>query len=299
MLISVVNHTQDLKDEEVQFALRAINRQITEDFAPYWHMSANLRLEGKAGKQPDPKTLRELRGDAVLYIWDGEDGDDALGYHDQTQLGIPYGFVFTKLAKELDESWTATLSHEALELLADPDANLLVQGPHPNDRRRVVFHWFEMCDAVQDESYEVDGIELSNFLLPLYFTSDAELGGRNDFLGARKGRKTLNSFGIAPGGYIGFYNPETRDHETFALKSDERAKERARIKAKASMTRRSKRYGLGPSYREQVEQVMQAATGLTADTITVRTIRAQRRALGRRVREALAVEKIGSEKRRP
>src|SRR5436190_15611976 len=29
---------------------------------------------------------------------------------------------------------------------------------------------YEMCDAVQDESYEVDGVEVSNFLLPLYFT---------------------------------------------------------------------------------------------------------------------------------
>ena len=31
MLISVVNHTKDLKDEDVHFALRAINRRETRD----------------------------------------------------------------------------------------------------------------------------------------------------------------------------------------------------------------------------------------------------------------------------
>jgi hypothetical protein len=300
MLISVVNHTDGkLSDEAVQEGIRAVNRQIAEDFNPNWSMGAELRLEGAIGKDPDDDKLPELRGDAIIYLWNEVDVEDALGYHEANAAGIPFGFVFTELVKQLKEPWTVTFSHEALELIGDPEANLLVAGPHPEDPKTEVFHWYEMCDAVQDESYKIDGIDVSNFLLPLYFTSDAELGGRNDFLGARKGRKPLNSFGIAPGGYIGFYNPETREHETFALKSDERAKERARIKAKAAMTRRSKRYGLGPSYREQVEQVMQAATGLTADTVTVRTIRAQRRTLARRVREALAVEKIGSEKRRP
>ena len=39
---------------------------------------------------------------------------------------------------------------EVLELIGDTQVNLLVQGPHPADPTRVVFHWFEMCDAVQD-----------------------------------------------------------------------------------------------------------------------------------------------------
>jgi hypothetical protein len=64
-----------------------------------------------------------------------------------------------------------------------------------------------MCDAVQDERYLIDGVEVSNFLLPLYFTASAERGGRNDFLGRRHNGKTLLSFGVNPGGYIGFYDP--------------------------------------------------------------------------------------------
>jgi hypothetical protein len=300
MLISIVNHTDGkLTDAQVQNAVRAINTQIAHDYKPYWHIHAELRLEGSIGDDPDDKALPELRGDAIIYLWNDTNVDDALGFHETNASGAPFGFVFTELSHQIGEPWSVTLSHEALELIGDPEANLLVAGPHPADPKKEVFHWYEMCDAVQDESYKIDGIDVSNFLLPLYFTSDMELGGRNDFLGARRGRKALNSFGIAPGGYIGFYNPETREHETYALHADERAKERARIKNKAAITRRSKRYGLGLSYREEVEQVMQAASGLSAGVATARSARAQKRLASRARRQAIAVDKIGSEKRRP
>ena len=243
MLISVVNHTDGrLKDEDVQSAIRAINRQIAHDFEPYWHLSAELRLEGPVTKRPTRVTLPELRGDAVLYLWDVVDPDGALGYHEANARGIPFGFVFIDLTDELEEPWTVTLSHEALELIGDPEVNLLVAGPHPGDRRREVFHWYEMCDAVQAESYTVDGVDVSNFVLPLYFTSDAEPGSRNDFLGRRNNGEALASFGINPGGYIGFFNPKTRKHETYSIKGDGLARRRLEIKSKAQRTRRSMRY---------------------------------------------------------
>jgi hypothetical protein len=264
MLISVVNHTEGkLSDEQVQDGIRAVNRQIAHDFMPHWHMGAELRLEGAIGDDPDAESLPELRGDAIIYLWNDVDVEDALGYHDLHARGVPFGFVFTELVKELGESWTVTLSHEALELLADPEANLLVAGKHPADPTQEVFHWFEMCDAVQSETYKVDGIPVSNFLLPLYFTSRAEEGGRNDFLGKVNKGKTLLSFGINPGGYIGFYNPASKQHETFALKGDSKARKRLKIKGKAQLTRRSMRYKSGMAYREKLEAIaprFQAAT---------------------------------------
>ncbi|MBI2188384.1 MAG: hypothetical protein HYU37_14880 [Acidobacteria bacterium] len=243
MLISVVNHTAGrVKDEDVQVAIRAINRQISHDFEPYWNISAELRLEGPVTKRPARVTLPELRGEAVIYLWDRTDPDGALGYHEANARGIPFGFIFMDLTEELEEPWTVTLSHEALELIGDPEVNLLVAGPHPSDGRRQVFHWFEMCDAVQAETYKVDGVDVSNFVLPLYFTRDAEPGSRNDFLGRWYNGRALASFGINSGGYIGFFNPKTRKHETFALQGDEQAKRRLKIKSKAQRTRRSVRY---------------------------------------------------------
>lgn len=245
MIISIINLTKGkLSDGNVQEVIRAINRQITDDFEPYWSLSATLRLEGHSGSVPTPQTLVDMRGDAVIYIWDESDVPAALGYHDHNNKGIPYGFVFLDIAEELNEEWSVTLSHEALELIGDPEVNLLVMGPHPDPAQngRDVFFWYEMCDAVQAETYRVDGVNVSNFILPLYFTGGNEYTGRNDFLGTRNGDKYLESFGVNNGGYVGFFDPLSGDHETYMMRSDKLAKKRMMAKGKVKATRRSVRY---------------------------------------------------------
>jgi hypothetical protein len=240
VIISVINHTSgQLSDEAVQHAIRAINH---EDFEPYWSLGATLRLEGKSGARPQQQTPADMRGDALIYLWDKPDVPGALGYHDRNHRGIPYGFVFTELSRALGESWTVTLSHEALELIGDPEVNLLVAGPHPADPSLDVFHWYEMGDAVQAETYEIDGVAVSNFVLPLYFTGGEEVGGRNDFLGRLHGGRTLRSFGVNPGGYVGFFNPATGQHETYSRRGDGVAARRLAIKSQAKGARRAIRY---------------------------------------------------------
>jgi len=105
-----------------------------------------------------------------------------------------------------------------------------------------VFHWYEMCDAVQAETYKIGDVEVANFVLPLYFTGSEEVGGRNDFLGRIHDGKTLRSFSVNPGGYIGFFNPQTGEHETFSRKDDTQAEERMKIKLRAKTARRAIRY---------------------------------------------------------
>jgi len=245
MIISVINHTNGrLQDEQVQAGIRAINRQITEDFEPYWSLGAQLRLEGRSGPQPTKQALPDMRGDAVLYLWDKADIAGALGYHDRNNAGIPFGFVFLDIIEKYGESWTVTLSHEALEAILDPEVNLLVQGPHPAEPNRDVFHWYEACDAVQAETYKMDGIDVSNFVLPLYFTSSDEVGGRNDFLGRAYNGQTLKSFRINPGGYVGFYDPVLGDHDTFSMKGDVVAARRLEFKKLAKEARRAVRHTL-------------------------------------------------------
>jgi hypothetical protein len=254
MLISIVNFTKKLKDDDVQKAIRAVNHQIALDFEPYWHMGARLRLEG-AGTRMNRQSPQELRGDAIIYLWDkAADVDDAVGYHDKNNGGLPYGFVFTQIAEELEEPWSVTLSHEALELIGDPEVNVLVAGRHPKDRRKTVYFWYEMCDAVQDDRYSIDGVEVSNFVLPLYFTLAPEVGSRNDFLGRRVNGKLLESFGFNPGGYVGFFDPALSKDVTIA--ADERAEQRLKIKEKLGRARRSVRY-------RSLDQIIAAGDGST------------------------------------
>ena len=212
MLISISNNTQGLiLDEELQKVIRSLNRQIKEDFKPYWNYEATIRLEGNSSQSIDRSTNVDMRGDAVIYLWDETDVQGALGYHDRNYRGIPYGFVFVDVCDQLGENWTVTLSHEVLELVGDRNANLLVAGPHPKKSGKRVCHWREMCDAVQTETYFIDEVEVSNFVLPLYFTEGQELGSRNDFLGRLYNGESLQSFGVNPGGYLGYYDPEEKN----------------------------------------------------------------------------------------
>lgn len=226
MIISIIDGT-NIDDAEVQRVVRAVNRQLAEDFKRHWHRDVQLRLEGWTGEKPDPANPVDMRGDAVLYLWDEADVAGALGYHDNTAAGVPYGFVFIKLSTELGLDWSVTLSHEALELAMDPDVNLLAQGPHPDpkEKGRIVYHWYELCDAVQDSTYEIDDVKVANFVLPPYFTTGDQHKNHNDFMGTQ-----IRSFGVGPGGYVGFFDPETQQHETYVDPGDEKAKRRQKIK---------------------------------------------------------------------
>ena len=231
MIISLINHSKVITDEQVQEVIRAINRQLKEDFEPYWSFSATLRLEGPIGQHPSLSKFGDMRGDAVLYLVDGVNSLGATGWHLANYGDIPYGIVFLGLCAKIKEAWSITLSHEALELVGDPMCNLLVQGNDPLDRRRRVFHLFEMCDAVQAENYSVDGVALSNFVLPSYFSLGEQPGRRNDFLGRSYKGKTLESFGMNPGGYLNVLDPKTGEWEQPLYEDDKEAQRRKKWKS--------------------------------------------------------------------
>lgn len=236
MIISVINMADPfVSDADLHSRIRAVNRQLTYDFAPYWGFTAQLRLEGKTGRKKHGFDQADMRGDAVLYVRKPVRPSADDGFHTAHFRGIPYGIVYLDLSDELKEDWSVTLSHEALELVGDPELNLLVRGPHPTAKREV-FHWFEMCDAVQNESYTIDGISVSNFVLPLYFTSGDELGGRNDFLGTKTGTtaakpgQSLKSFSANPGGYITFFDPKDNTDKDWSPPKSKKSKQRLEAK---------------------------------------------------------------------
>lgn len=251
MIISVFNLSDGaIGDLQLQTVIRAVNVQIERDFEPYWGFGAMLRLEGHTRRRGGIRQRYDpldMRGDGVLYVVNAFDPELA-GEHDKDFRGVPGGAVYLDMSGELQEAWSVTLSHEALEMIADPQANLVVQGPHPVERDRQVFHWYEMCDAVQAQSYRIDGVAVSDFVLPLYFTPQSERGARNNFLGGDfRGRGTdgtkpglLPSFGVAHGGYIGFFDPEKREDDMFELDHDPEAGRRRAVKAGRS-GRRMKR----------------------------------------------------------
>jgi hypothetical protein len=128
-----------------------------------------------------------------------------------------------------------------------------------------VFHWYEVCDAVQRENYQIDGVTVSNFVLPLYFTNSEEVGSRNDFLGKRTDGKRLRSFGVNPGGYVGFFNPTAGRHEAYFSVGDALALRRYRMKQKLGLARRAVRYQALTALREPITAAIRQFVGLPGE----------------------------------
>jgi hypothetical protein len=205
--IAVINFTSTLNDQAVQDAIRAVNRQVLEDFVPTWGYGRVLRLQAVDFNPADPDTLapQKVPADSVMYLVDEASLPGALGYHDLNTRDVPVGFVFV-----LDPNdWTVTLSHEVLELILDPTVNLFVPGPDPRDANNLVLHTYEACDAVERISYSIDGTGVSNFLTPSYFTVGDAPGTRNDFLGVG-----VPSFGVTHNSHIAFFDLSTGTFET-------------------------------------------------------------------------------------
>jgi len=180
MNITVINKSKE-SNIDVLRAIRSINRQVGEDFAAHWSKTGKMTLQ-HGGNVPGILNPKDLRGDAIIYLTSYDASVEALGYHDVTAAGIPYSVVYTDI---LPEAWTVTLSHEVLEMLIDPTVVQFVQGWHPTKKDRIVYYWYEVCDAVQTETYWIDGIEVSNFVTPLYFTEREEARQFTNFLGTQ------------------------------------------------------------------------------------------------------------------
>jgi hypothetical protein len=132
----------------------ALQRQMEQHFVPIWGYPAKLYITDK------PKS-----DEWQMAFLDDADAANALGYHDLTKDGQPISKVFVKTTIAAGQKVSVTASHELLEMIIDPGAQLWAQ--HTDGR----FYAYEMCDAVEDEEYVIDGISVSDFVHPSFFES--------------------------------------------------------------------------------------------------------------------------------
>ena len=186
--IAIINESDVVDDTAVKPAVEALQVQVNEHFAPAWGITARLSFVPKGG-EPEP-------GAWWLAILNNSDQAGALGYHDLTQEGLPLGKVFAATDVQYGYEWTVTLSHELLEMLADPDINLTAQIG------RQEFVAYEDCDPVEADQYgyTIEGILLSDFVTPAWFMPGYP--GPWDHEGHCPDALTL-----LPGGYVGVWQP--------------------------------------------------------------------------------------------
>jgi len=189
-VIAITNASTCLTDAQVA-AIPALQRQVTLDFKAYWELDCELTFL--------PKSELLTDGWWQICVTDNPDQAGALGCHELTSGGTPLGKVFAALDIQSGGSGTVTLSHELLEMLADPWINWCAQG---SDGK---VYALEECDAVEADKlgYKIDRVLVSDFITPSWF--EPTRADRVDFK-----RHISKPLQLASGGYISALDQEGR-----------------------------------------------------------------------------------------
>jgi hypothetical protein len=173
--IHVWNREDDaLPDDELDAICHALHTQVHLHAGPIWGVEATVRRV----RHPDDVPT----GGYLAICQRSIDVQGAAGYH-TVDGHRPEIVVSKEFVDSIGMSFPLVFSHEVLEVLGDPLCN------------RWIHDWLaELGDPVERQSYPIDGIEMSNFVLPVWFEPGSK--GPWDYLGllTRPGE-------IAPGGY--------------------------------------------------------------------------------------------------
>jgi hypothetical protein len=158
----------------------ALQTFLDTAFVPVWGTPAKLVIakDFQAGNW------------AIVFL-DNADVANALGYHDLTKDGQPVSYVFVKTTISAGEKVSVTACHELCEMLVDPAVNLWA------DRGNGTVYAYEMCDACEEMTFKVDGVDMSDFVYPSFFEGFRKKGSvKFDHLG-----KVTSPFQTLKGGY--------------------------------------------------------------------------------------------------
>lgn len=189
----IINASDILTDDVVAAKIPAFQKQYDEHFLPPWadHGAIELVLNFMGFKDFIANGPAKI-GDAMSFYLNRHSVDPGdLGWHTQEGKKI-YGRVFVGDCMRYGIDWGTDLTHELLETGADPEATRSYQMP---DGRYAAL---EVCDAVEADAqaYIVDGVLVSNFVLPTYFSK--LVGAKYDY----GGHLTEPCPSLTPGGYM-------------------------------------------------------------------------------------------------
>lgn len=189
MNLVIINETSRMADKDLESLVAPLQRQVTEHFEPAW---------GAAGSTitfaPRGTTVAAADGVVPVHIRDrcGISGD--LGFHEDPTT--PDAIIGALDCQDYGMSLSQVISHEVIETLADPLASMTHVG---TDGLR---YMLEPCDPVQDQGYMIDGVMVSDFVLPSYFDLALKGGPLFNHLGTLMSRCP----GLLYGGYIEGWN---------------------------------------------------------------------------------------------
>lgn len=173
---------------EVAEVAAALAKQVTRDFAPIWGVSATVSSYQSQAKVPP--------GYWKIVIQEEIGHNGYFGIH-RLDNGQPFALVEYRTQ---DPCWTIQASHECLEMLADHSLNELVEGSYTWGGQVIrVLYLVEVCDPCAAACYTVNGIQVSDFVTPRYFSPTANPAFGCSFQGT-----VTTPYSLAPSGYLTF-----------------------------------------------------------------------------------------------
>lgn len=190
--ITIINQATTVSPADFGAVVAACQKQFNQHFGPAWG-GLEVALQAVVGGSG---VSAPAKGETI-YILDDSDQAGALGYHEVAAGDFPVGFVFARTCQKAGTSWSSCLSHELLEQGADPFVQTTCVVSALHGRPAVIA--YEVCDPVEDDGYKIDGVEVSNFVLPSWFQDPKAAKGPFDYLG-----KLSAPLAMTPGGYLSY-----------------------------------------------------------------------------------------------
>lgn len=188
------------EDVQLDMLLRiaaAIQVQVQRDLGPKWDLQAAVSAF---------QSLRDVPQGTWPVAVTNREGLPVDGFH-FVMNGLPFGVVGNS------EKLSVVLSHEISEMLVDPSGSRTIAGPSLAGDDTVQY-FVEVCDVCEYETYAIDGIEVSDFVLPGYYDMNRSRPHGYSFTGSVSEPRQ-----VLPGGYISWREqfPDTAVWQAFAL----------------------------------------------------------------------------------
>jgi hypothetical protein len=191
--IAIISQSTELPLDRLTPVAAALQKQVARDFGPLWNIEATVDAFASLDMVPVGYWSIILRDDI---------GSEEEGFHRKNSDGQPFALV------QASSNWTTNLSHECLEMLADPSGNHFIAGASPSpDQGRVAF-LVEVCDPCESPAfaYSVNGVPVSDFCTKQYYDPVLSAAVRYSFTGA-----LTKPHDVLDGGYLTWLDPSTQD----------------------------------------------------------------------------------------
>jgi hypothetical protein len=190
--LALVSTTREVTLSQLAPVSAALQKQVSRDFGPMWNVEATIDAFDK---------LEDVPVGYWHVLLQDELPSGAAGSHKRDDNKQPFALV------ALTKNWSVFMSHEVLEMLADPQGTMTRTGDSLKPRQGRVEYLIEVCDPCQASqfAYTVNSVMVSDFYTPNYFDPMKTAGTRYSFSGKIQGPRE-----VLDGGYLSWFDPSSR-----------------------------------------------------------------------------------------